>query len=1083
MSEAPRRDRWILALLVSSILIFSVSFSAIPSTSDDVVEKDDLSEEDTFNGGTVSRTTETQLEWEDHHSMEGLEVKDDDLVLEEIKERSETYSGYTSVDVSEYTSIYVELEGGGGAAAYEGTATWYSPGGDGGALEGWFDVSNFDELEIWVGEGGEYSDNGGPGGWGRHSGGDGGDYAGGGGGSTEILADGTFLAAADAGGGGGAWWDYGVGYTTYGGGGGARGGQGGNADNPGENAEGTGTGGDGADDSEEDGGDGSGEYDNAYWLGGPGWEKGGGGRGGEDPEDDGEDGSASIDYYAHKAGGERISPPLKLDQVDNAGESSIEWDANIPGNTDIKVYTAVTEDETSPPDAWNEATNGGSIPGINQGDDLTGEYLWTRQVFSTADGSSTPELIKLTEEIVDHHRLTVNSTEGGEVVQPGEGEFGYEYDEVVEIEAVPNEEEGYSFIEWTGDTGTIEDFTSRSTTIQMVGDHNISARFAKNTYELTIDSTDGGNVTEPGEGTFTWEHGDVVELEAQPDEGHHLDEWGGDNEAIDDETDNKTTIEMLDDYTITAEFEINIYELDISSTKGGGVIEPGEDTLEYEHGTIVDLEAVAEEHRSFVKWAGENETIEDTRTNQTTIEMLDGYTIMAVFDVKTYTLTIDTTEGVDEITPGEATFEYDPEIKVDLEAVAEEGYHFVEWRGDNETIEDTTAKRTTIEMLGNCTLTAEFEINTYTLDISSTEGGNVTDPGEGTFEYDHGTEVFLQAISYEDWFFDKWSGDHEAEESEIIILMDSDKDLTANFLKEPVFECEILSPGSEEEFALQDEIIVEFRVTNPGGVEGEGVIEFYVDGEPTGNDFNLTLGSEESTTKEFSWEPEDEGEFELEIRAENEPLGEDTDGVKISVVDQSPLLPWWGYIFILLVIFLILAFYWKKRREEHEKVLPMKDSKLSKIKKKRSEKLEELERRRDERRSDFSSRQEPSSQSPPPKDGKKAAAAVISSSRSSSVERCGICQSPTDPKSSLRCECGRVYHNDCLMKEGSCPKCGKDYAVVSSPSGDGTESEESVWTGEEGEMEEIINCPVCNHEVKSSAEECWACGADLSEEG
>jgi len=40
------------------------------------------------------------------------------------------------------------------------------------------------------------------------------------------------------------------------------------------------------------------------------------------------------------------------------------------------------------------------------------------------------------------------------------------------------------------------------------------------TYQITISSTSGGSVTKPGEGTFTYDAGTVVELVATPDDGY-----------------------------------------------------------------------------------------------------------------------------------------------------------------------------------------------------------------------------------------------------------------------------------------------------------------------------------------------------------------------------------------------------------------------------------------------------------------------------------------------------------------------------------------------------------------------------------
>lgn len=73
-------------------------------------------------------------------------------------------------------------------------------------------------------------------------------------------------------------------------------------------------------------------------------------------------------------------------------------------------------------------------------------------------------------------------------------------------------------------------------------------------YDLIIFSTDGGSVTTPGEGTFTYEVGAVVNLVATPDAGYRFVNWTGDVATIADVNAASTTITMNDDYSITANF-------------------------------------------------------------------------------------------------------------------------------------------------------------------------------------------------------------------------------------------------------------------------------------------------------------------------------------------------------------------------------------------------------------------------------------------------------------------------------------------------------------------------------------------------
>jgi branched-chain amino acid transport system substrate-binding protein len=74
-------------------------------------------------------------------------------------------------------------------------------------------------------------------------------------------------------------------------------------------------------------------------------------------------------------------------------------------------------------------------------------------------------------------------------------------------------------------------------------------------YNLTISSTDGGSVTTPGEGTFAYDEGEVVNLVAVAEEGYHFDNWTGDVGTVANVYNATTTITMNGDYEVTANFE------------------------------------------------------------------------------------------------------------------------------------------------------------------------------------------------------------------------------------------------------------------------------------------------------------------------------------------------------------------------------------------------------------------------------------------------------------------------------------------------------------------------------------------------
>jgi len=83
-------------------------------------------------------------------------------------------------------------------------------------------------------------------------------------------------------------------------------------------------------------------------------------------------------------------------------------------------------------------------------------------------------------------------------------------------------------------------------------------------YNLTIASTEGGEVTMPGEGVFNYYEGTVVNLTAEPDEGYRFVNWTGHVGTIANVNAPSTTIIMNYDRSITACFAkeiLNWYDL------------------------------------------------------------------------------------------------------------------------------------------------------------------------------------------------------------------------------------------------------------------------------------------------------------------------------------------------------------------------------------------------------------------------------------------------------------------------------------------------------------------------------------------
>jgi uncharacterized repeat protein (TIGR02543 family) len=373
---------------------------------------------------------------------------------------------------------------------------------------------------------------------------------------------------------------------------------------------------------------------------------------------------------------------------------------------------------------------------------------------------------------VNQYSLIVSSTPGGNVTSPGEGTYIYKAVTVVNLIAQADTGNHYQFLNWTGNaTSAIGNITAASTNITMDDSYSITANFAPEPgwYSLTISSTPGGNVTEPGMGTtYVYGNSTVVNLTAVNYTGYQFVGWTGNVTTIADVNAASTNITMNDSYSITANFalEPGWYSLTISSTPGGNVTEPGMGTTYvYGNSTVVNLTAVNYTGYQFVGWTGNVTTIADVNAASTNITMNDSYSITANFALEPgwYSLTISSTPGGSVTEPGEGTYVYSNNTVVPLVTEADTGYQFVGWTGNVGTIGNVTAANTTITMDGSYYITANFGLwqpePMVLLMISSTGGGSVTTPGEGTFLYPLGADVSLVAETDEGGQFVKWSGD------------------------------------------------------------------------------------------------------------------------------------------------------------------------------------------------------------------------------------------------------------------------------------------------------------------------------------
>lgn len=144
--------------------------------------------------------------------------------------------------------------------------------------------------------------------------------------------------------------------------------------------------------------------------------------------------------------------------------------------------------------------------------------------------------------------------------------------------------------------------------------------------------------------------------------------------------------------------------------------------------------------------------------------------------VNQYTLTVTVGDGGSVSTAGGT---YNDGTSISITATPNEGYAFSGWSGNSNFTEPSI----TLVMDGNISITASFTqiINKYTLQVLSTEGGNVDIEEE---EFEEGTTVEITASVEENYQFINWTdseGNIIGEDLIISITIDNDIQIQANF--------------------------------------------------------------------------------------------------------------------------------------------------------------------------------------------------------------------------------------------------------------------------------------------------------------
>lgn len=374
--------------------------------------------------------------------------------------------------------------------------------------------------------------------------------------------------------------------------------------------------------------------------------------------------------------------------------------------------------------------------------------------------------------------LTGGTTTGGGVFNSGSS---------VTVTALANA--GYTFTNWTEGATIVS--TSSNYIFTIVGNRTLVANFtviapSQLTVILSSNPLIGGTTT--GAGSFN--SGTSVSVTATPGVGYAFSNWTEGANIV--SSSSNYTFTIIANRTLVANFTIipaSQFAVNLSSNPPTGGTTTGGGS--FNSGASVSVTATPNVGYTFSNWT-EGLIVVSSGSNYT-FTISGNRTLVANFTaiVSTYTLNVTAVSGTVVKNPNQAT--YNSGVNVVLTATPATGYVFTSWSGDA----TGSTNPLTVTMNSNKNITANFTavVNAYTLNVMAVNGTVVKNPDQPT--YNSGLSVQLTATANSGYTFTSWSGDATGSVNPLTVVMNSNKNITANFtLNGPVGPGDIVLGGA-----------------------------------------------------------------------------------------------------------------------------------------------------------------------------------------------------------------------------------------------------------------------------------------------
>ncbi len=468
----------------------------------------------------------------------------------------------------------------------------------------------------------------------------------------------------------------------------------------------------------------------------------------------------------------------------------------LPEQSPIEVDSEKSVNILAKPDEGYQFVNWTIIGDVIGGDEESiSTYLWVKE-----------DTVVTAHFKVKEYQLSVESDIGGSILMPVSSPINVGHNNEVSIEALADD--GYEFANWsTSDEGVIfGDKNSPSTTVKLTKeDALINAHFIPNIYQLTLETSSGGSILMPTSPSISVISYKDVNIEAQPDTNYRFSNWTTTDTGVifGDEYSMLTTVSLTQsNATITANFELDTYQLSVDAQTGGSIVVPTSSPITVDNGVAVNIEAQPDVSYNFVKWTTTDtgvifDDVYSATTNVTLTEEDAIITANFLSDANSHQLTIQSEASGTIIYPVSSPITVENGVSVPIEAEAFLGYEFGNWSTTDAGVifEDENSASTSVTLTsGDAVITAHYVVGEYMLTVVAGAGGTIVLPSSSPITVIQGIPVNIEAQPDTGYRFVNWTtsdegvifGD-ESLASTFVDLTEEDATITANFEPIPVY--------------------------------------------------------------------------------------------------------------------------------------------------------------------------------------------------------------------------------------------------------------------------------------------------------